>query len=614
MLFCITASFLTAFSAGAESLEVAPYLPAVSNQKDWSAPITVQYPTEKMTAPYGAKNVYLFGKLNLPEPTLEINGSSVTVRSNGTFIAYLPVQQGTFEFVLTATSQGQTYQALRHIKVPGTPLEDLKGKARFDENHIYPAKAVWVLPGETIQLSARGTPGAKVTATLDGLTNNPRVILKENANRPGSYQAAYVINKQEKPHTAKVIYQLNDPKTNTHTKTKAKKTIKVLDPQQPLQPARVKDPGVKLRQLPVHQGSLYPFYRTYGEVLIDRRDNGLYRLQLGNGETAWLEEKKLDLFSASAYQPNTLQQLHTFSDEIQTRISWNGQKQVPVSIREFSDRLEVIFYYTDSFEEDFDFDATSPLLDHIAWEDPQEGHIKFILFFKPDQLLWGYSYQYEDNVFSIGLRHPPVLRPSTRKPLLGARILLDAGHSPKRTPPYDGLVSPSGFLEYEANLALAEILKPKLEAAGATVIMTRHKDNEMSLPDRYQKALEENAHLFISLHHNALPETTDPFARPLGYSIYYTYPHSFKLGQSIHQSFQQHVSLPDNGLIANDVLFIPRISDIPSVLIENAYMILPEQEELVMSKEGRQLFAQTIYDGILTFYKTLPHAVYPFPR
>ncbi len=286
----------------------------------------------------------------------------------------------------------------------------------------------------------------------------------------------------------------------------------------------------------------------------------------------------------------------------QTEVTWTGQKQVPVSIHEFNDRLEVVFYYTGSFEENFDFDTTSPLLDHIAWEGPQDGVLKFVLFFKPEQMLWGHSYQYKEGQFILSLRHPPHITPTKHKPLLGARILLDAGHSPKRKPPYDGLVSPSGFLEYEANLALAKVLKPKLEHAGATVIMTREGDNQMTLPQRHQKALDENAHIFISLHHNALPDTANPFARPLGYSVYYTYPHSFKLGQSIHQAFNKNIDLPDSGLIANDILFIPRIPDMPSVLIENAYMILPEQERLVMNPHGRELFAQTIYEGILDFY------------
>ena len=124
----------------------------------------------------------------------------------------------------------------------------------------------------------------------------------------------------------------------------------------------------------------------------------------------------------------------------------------------------------------------------------------------------------------------------------------------------------------------------------------------MSLQDRYQLALDQQAHIFISLHYNALPETINPLARPRGYSVYYNYPHSFKLAQSIYRSFTKNVKLPDNGMIANDILFIPRIAQMPSILVENAYLILPEQEKLARSPQGRRQFVQALYEGILNFY------------
>ena len=70
----------------------------------------------------------------------------------------------------------------------------------------------------------------------------------------------------------------------------------------------------------------------------------------------------------------------------------------------------------------------------------------------------------------------------------------------------------------------------------------------------------------------------------------------------MYQSFTKNVKLPDNGMIANDVLFIPRIPQIPSILVENAYMMIPGQEQMARTKQGRAPLVKALYEGILKFY------------
>ena len=595
--------FFASFPSPAEPLPVAPYLPSGGEQEGQKAPITVQYPQENMTVARGAESIYLFGKVNLPASSLQINAVEVPLHTNGTFLAYLPVKQGKFQFLLTAQSQGKTYQATRQILVPGTPIEAFEKQARFDPKEIFPSKPLWLLPGDTLLLSARGTPKAKVTARLVGIKNAKNIELTEHPHQAGLYQTRYTIAPDQKPRSVKIVYTLIDEKTQTKDKITAKEKLKILSPRAPLQPARVKSAGTKLRKVPVSQGNLFPFYRAFGEVLINGRANGLYRLRLAQGQTAWIEERKLKFISFGQYAPNVLKELTILSQADSTQVRWTLSKQVPLFIEEFKDRLEVSFYYTPAFEENFNFDATSPLLDHVEWQQPQEDIVKFILHFKANASLWGHAYRYEQKDFVLDLYQPPAISPTAQKPLLGARILLDAGHSPKRTHPYDGLVTPSGFLEYELNLALAETLKPKLEKAGATVIMTRSGNNHIGLMDRYRKALAEKAHIFVSLHYNALPDSINPLATERGYSVYYTYPHAFALAESVHQSFNKRVPLADNGLINDDILFIPRIPDMPSILVENAFPILPQQEEWVLSESGRETLAEALYQGLLDFYQ-----------
>lgn len=594
--------FFSSFIYGS-TIATAPYLPAQAGPQTQNAPIMVQYPHEKMTVARGAKKIFIFGQVNLPGAlTLDINGETVPLHDNGAFLAYLPVQNGEFAFVLTAGNGKETVQAVRRITVPGADIKDFSAKAEFDPEEVFPQTPVELLPGDVIGLSVRGTPGAEVTYTLTGLNDAKNMPMKEDVSSPGMYRAKYLIDDTQKAKTAKVIYKMQNGPGETEAKITAPAKIKVLNKKAPFTRAKILSPGVKLRKIPTPRENLYPFYRAYGEVLINGRLNKQYRIALNESESAWLEEEKLKPLSSADYKPGRVTSLRTISTDEKTRLVFVGSRQGPISVHEFNDRLELTFYYVNGFDENFSFDTLSPIVDSITWSQPAQDTLLFKIYFKKGTPLWGHSYNFEDSNLLLDLIHKPALTPTKEQPLKGARILLDAGHSPRRAVPYDGAVGPTGYLEYEANLALANELKPLLEKAGATVIMTRHGNNRMGLQARYELALAQQAHIFVSLHYNALPETINPLSRARGYSVYYNYPHSFQLAQAVYDSYTRNVPLPDNGMIANDVLFIPRIPQMPSILVESAYIILPEQEQMAKTADGRAPLVQALYEGILNFY------------
>ena len=584
---------------------VAPYLPAQEKKTGAkNAPITVQYPYEKMRIPRGAKEIFIFGQVNLPQPvTLDINGQAVEVYKNGAFIAFLPVENGEFAFVLTATSGDKTVQAVRHVKVPGANIKDFTKEAAFDKEEIFPQRRVEVLPGDIVNLYARGTPGTQVTAQLSNLKNGKNIVMKEDATNPGTYRATFTVDPKQTEKSTKVVYQIKGGPDNSKAKITAPAKIYVRNANAPFTYAQVTNPGVKVRKLPTPSGNLYPDYRAYGVVRVNGERANQYRLWLSDTESAWLEKKNLKDVKNPENEPNVLSFIRTDTTDTHTRFIFTLNRAVPIQIHEYNDRVELTLYYIDSFEQNFSLDDTSPVVSNVQWSEPAEKAVSFRLQLRKDAKLWGHAYNFEDNQLVLDLVHEPARTPTPGKPLAGARIVIDAGHSPHRTVPYDGAIGPTGYLEYEATIALAEELKPKLESAGATVIMTREGKNHMSLQQRYKKAIDEEAQLFISLHYNALHETINPLARPRGFSVYYNYPHSFALAEAVYKSFVKNVPLPDDGMIANDVLFIPRISQFPSILVENAYLILPQQEELAKTSAGRAAFIEAIYEGILNFYK-----------
>jgi N-acetylmuramoyl-L-alanine amidase len=99
---------------------------------------------------------------------------------------------------------------------------------------------------------------------------------------------------------------------------------------------------------------------------------------------------------------------------------------------------------------------------------------------------------------------PP--RDAREDPLAGKVICLDPGHG--GTAATDAFrVGPGGEREEWINLRVALLLQEMLEARGARVVMTRTADVPVELSARARLAVENEADVFLSIHHNA---TADP--------------------------------------------------------------------------------------------------------
>lgn len=84
-------------------------------------------------------------------------------------------------------------------------------------------------------------------------------------------------------------------------------------------------------------------------------------------------------------------------------------------------------------------------------------------------------------------------------------IVIDPGHGGK-----DSGAIGNGFMEKEIVLQISNQLSEKLRALGYTVYMTRTNDTFIELKDRTKFANNKEADLFISVHANSIPKTSDP--------------------------------------------------------------------------------------------------------
>jgi len=129
--------------------------------------------------------------------------------------------------------------------------------------------------------------------------------------------------------------------------------------------------------------------------------------------------------------------------------------------------------------------------------------------------------------------------------------------------------------------------------------MTRDDDRDLPLYDRPVIAKENDADLFVSVHNNALPDGVNPFSNH-GTSSYYYHPHSIELARSIHREMIKATKLPDRGLYHGN-LAVNRPTQYPAVLVECAFMMIPEQEAALKTDKFRHTIARGIVRGIEKF-------------
>ena len=592
-------SFIFASFLYANDLPIAADVPMRESNPGAHYPISVVYPPENIRYIRNAKGGFIFGTIANPDAKLTINNIPVPVYKTGGFLAYIPVGRGDFQYILQ-TDDGHT--AVRNVFVDFVDVDKFS-KAAFDKNEISPLSDIWAMEGDIVELAAYGKPGAVVSAEIKGLKNARSIPLTETAH--GYYTAQYTMSPTDKAKNAKIIYHMRDTATKTSAKAEAKGRLKILTEKDNTYAIVPGDISL-IRKTSATERNRYPFYMVQGGAFLvtGKKDNDMYRINLDGGHNGWIEGNKLS-FIKKPMPRKAPEKLTIIQKQDRTQIIFRAFGKTSFLTNNPPGKFEITLFNTAITAEDKETPQLY-LVKAITSEKQADSVVKYTIDFQEGRTLWGYDYTFEENgdlVFD--LMHEPVLTPAPGQPLKGAKIMLDPGHSPKRTWPYDGTLTPSGVFEYEINMALAQELAPKLRALGAEVFIMREIDEAVTLQERPKRAREAGAHIYISIHHDALRDEVDPFEEPRGFKVFYFQEHSKKLAEAFRRGFADNVNLHDNGILEGD-FFVIRTPQYPAILTENAFMMFPQQEEMVINKENRAAFVQALYEGVLNFYGINP--------
>lgn len=196
---------------------------------------------------------------------------------------------------------------------------------------------------------------------------------------------------------------------------------------------------------------------------------------------------------------------------------------------------------------------------------------------------------------------------SSPNALKGKTILIDPGHGG-----IDGGTSSSNLLEKNINLDTSLILKSKLMAQGAKVIMTRDKDislenlcsdndyrHKRDLKARVNMINDNKIDIYLSIHVNAVSNA--PYVK--GPMVFYsnTNENSKSLAEYIQESLNIATGVNRNPNLAD--YFLLTNAKKTGVLIELGFITNSSDKNLLQSKEYLSKLSDGIIDGITKHFK-----------
>ena len=180
-------------------------------------------------------------------------------------------------------------------------------------------------------------------------------------------------------------------------------------------------------------------------------------------------------------------------------------------------------------------------------------------------------------------------------------VVIDASHGGT-----DNGVDANGVTEKDLSLSIAKEIRALNHNPNLVILLSREKDEVMSVKDRTIFATEKKADLFVSIHMDNQDNNTGSGLKIFIPKNDFAYlKQSQLLGSAIIESFQNNYQLP----VAKDLqqreegIWVLKENHCPSVLIEAGFLSAPQDVEFLKNVKNQQTVAQNILNGIENYAK-----------
>lgn len=592
-------------------------------QEDDKVRINIIYPTSNEIIEINGKSVFILGQIDKQNAKLKINDVEANIEADGAFLCYCPiilfedagVTKGKFVFEISSNNKTTEVEKIYKVKLPPPQLPE--DELAIDKNwKILPNEDLSVKLNDLIEVEARATPASKLSFSIDGLPGTFPMVetsieqkyligdaifgdgFKGVDNKiDGIYKGVVRVTKELKD--AKIVITA-EKKGFSPLKVSAKGTITTLDNNIPLVIQTKSDPNLVIGRYGPGLG--YNLFMEEGiKFEIAQKQGGWYKALLGSSQHIYLSGSSVSILPAGATPPNgVVSVIRVEETEKSVGIEIGLSERLPYKIIQHNDpqKLEILVYNVTSDIDWIHYNRSSDFVKEVKWTQPLDGVLKIDVFLN-QKTHWGYKPVYDGSVLKINI-HKPAKKNSTflfwSNQLKGRRIVLDPGHTPDA-----GAVGPRGVKEKDVNMQITTKLKAMLENSGASVFLTHDGAKGLNLRERKAAVNAHSPEISVSIHNNAVPQGVNPLIHN-GISAYYYYPQAKPLAELIYKSLLENIDLNDFGFYW-DNLYMCRIPESISMLVEPAFMSVPEQERLLTEDWFQEKIARSIYSAIEKFYE-----------
>ena len=546
------------------------------------------------------KQTYVLGASD-PAYPVYYNGRKLSRTKRGYFSQMLELKPGKNEFVFTQNGNDYIYtlyNGTSQSAASGSQIQSFKIMDEYKIIPVTPTNDIFTGGDEAISVKIKAPAGSEVVCTLG---ENSVRLLPEGKVSGNDKSKLY-----EQAYSGKLLLpKAGEGELIDLGELRVASTMG--DYRDEITLARVraggKDACIPIEIEAVRTGlKVAPdsyYYDDFTSQAQGMRDNavslsdGYYLLRVG-GYVAQKDARELD----APVPISKVAGAEIKNDGAYTKIVIDSDVNIPLNGR-FEDGYFILnLYNVDTQNVPVPVLADNRLFESVRVENSTKKNCyRYHLKLKNEDNFFGFEFAYEGGKTVVKLKNPSGLS-TGELPLDGRVIVLDAGHGGRDA---GASGAAAEYSEAALNLSIVKSAKDKLEALGASVVLTREDDDYVALADRMNYVEELSPDMMISIHQNSMDYSVDITKIRGLVALYWEH-----AGRSLSKIMSEKLALAlgrlDRGADRQRLAMV-RCERYPSTLIEVGFITNVEEYEKISSPQGIEKASQAIADAVIEYYK-----------